>query len=202
MGNTIVNHENLQESIVQAENGNNTKKHMLGMYYDEQENYEEAFNWFLSAANNNYIDSITYIGKYYFYGIFVEKNYAKSYYWFQLASEKNQRYAYMFLGMHYLDGYFVEKNYDTGYQYIKKAVELGCTEANICLGKCYEMGWGVEIDYAKAIDIYTNISINSCDNNKRIIHELAEKEINKLYEKYPETKQQYRELLGIVPIFK
>jgi TPR repeat protein len=119
------------------------------------QNYTEAFNYFLKAAENGDSNSQERLGYLYYMGYGVKKNAAKAAEWWLKAAEQGDAVAQCCLGSHYYNGEGVEQNYAEAFKWYSMAAEQGYAGSQRHLGEMYENGWGVAKSISKAKKYYT-----------------------------------------------
>ena len=119
------------------------------------QNYTEAFNYFLKAAENGDADSQERVGYLYYNGYGVTKNPAKSVEWWLKAAEQGDTLAQCRIGNRYCDGNGVEQDYVAAFNWWKKSAEQGYAVGQNNVGWCYHEGKGVEQNYAEAFKWYS-----------------------------------------------
>ena len=119
------------------------------------QNYTEAFNYFLKAAENGDSNSQERLGYLYYMGYGVKKNAAKAAEWWLKAAEQGDAVAQCCLGSRYHNGEGVEQNYAEAFKWFSMAAEQGDAMAQNNVGCCYENGCGVEQNYAEALKWYS-----------------------------------------------
>lgn len=83
----------------------------LGMLYEDDQNFEKAFKWYMKSAKQNNSRAQCQIARMYKYGHGVKTNYQKALRWYTKAAEQNNPSAYYGIGYLYERGYAVRKNY-------------------------------------------------------------------------------------------
>ena len=128
------------ELLNRAEKNDPECQYKLGMAYMHGDGtaqvYQEAFNWFLRAANLGYADAQFEVGCFYYSGkrdIF--QNLEKANYFFKEAAKRGHPEATFNLGVCYYNGAGVEKNEDLAIRLFKKAASLGSASAVKILAK-------------------------------------------------------------------
>ena len=119
------------------------------------QNYTEAFNYFLKAAENGDSNSQERLGYLYYMGYGVKKNAAKAAEWWLKAAEQGDAVAQCCLGSCYHNGEGVEQNYAEAFKWYSMAAEQGNAGSQRHLGEMYENGWGVAKSISKAKKYYT-----------------------------------------------
>ena len=119
------------------------------------QNYTEAFNYFLKAAENGDADSQERVGYLYYNGYGVTKNPAKAVEWWLKAAEQGDVDAQNSLGCRYFNGDGVQLDYAEAFKWFSMAAEQGDATGQTNVGFCYQEGYGVEQNYAEALKWYS-----------------------------------------------
>lgn len=119
------------------------------------QNYTEAFNCFLKAAENGDADSQERVGDLYYNGYGVTKNPAKAVEWWLKAAEQGDSTAQNSLGCRYLNGDGVQTDYAEAFKWFSMAAEQGDATGQSNVGFCHQEGYGVEQNYAAALKWYS-----------------------------------------------
>ncbi len=142
-----------------AEIGNCTAQIMLGTRLLRgdgiHQNYKEAFEWYMNAADSDDVRGQYSVGKCYYFGYGVQQNFSEAVKWFMKAAEQNDGNAQYMLGICYYHGDGVTQNYTKAVDLYRKAAENFITDAQDSLGDCYYFGHGVQQNYEKAVEWYT-----------------------------------------------
>ena len=134
---------------------------------------EEAYDYFMQAANNGFLPAFKELGLCHYYGRGVDKNIKYAFYWFSEAANKGDEKIQYFLGEAYETGKDVDKNPTEAVKWFLKAAEKGYFPAYLKLGKIYYDGGYVERDLDEAMKW-----LNKVRKNNKEANELIEK-INK-----------------------
>ena len=136
-------------------------KYVLGMKYWRKDRIEEGIKllneikeYCEDNPNSNFINTNTYLGFIYYYGVCVEKDYKKSKEYFERAAKENDVEAINFLGVIYYNGQGVEKNYVKAREYFEKCANENDILAIYYLGRIYYYGEGIDKDYKKAKEYF------------------------------------------------
>ncbi len=113
--------------------------------------WEDAFAYFLKAAQSGHAEAAFYVGRMYFFGHGTEQNYDLAEHWYQLAGRNGSYRAYNNLGYMEDTGRGREKNPLKAIEYYEKSSEMGFAMASSNLAQCYHSGdKGVPADPEKA----------------------------------------------------
>lgn len=142
------------------------------MYYEGygvEQDVEEAFKWFESAAKQKfkYPKAKYYLGMMYKYGDGVDENivlankwFSKAFDIFQKDSKKGDRDAKYYLALMFYEGYSINQDYLKAFEIFH---ELACNDyadAQYYLGLMYYNGEGLEKDYRQAFEWYCKAAEN------------------------------------------
>ena len=98
------------------------------------QNSDEAFRWFLMAAEHSDDRGQFYVGKAYYDGQIVKQDYIQASKWFTLSAEKGYAIAQYYLGHMYYYGNGVPKDMAEALRWFKLSVDRQCNQARIALG--------------------------------------------------------------------
>lgn len=126
--------------------------------------YEEAFRWYLEAANGGELAAYYYVGHAYEKGEGVQKDLAKAASWYEkrLAHSMQVGCANALGAMHY-NGTGVPQDYAKAFQLISWAYGQGNTWGIYYLGTAYFYGRGTQQDYIKAREILEKVNWNNSE---------------------------------------
>ena len=127
---------------------------LQGVQYDMREEYEEAIEYFLKAADLGYVNAQYVLGWKYHFGDGIEQDYEEAAKYYQLAADQGHALAQTCIGHCYLSGRGVEQDYAKAFAYFQLAAIQGEETSFYNLGKMYEQGLGIEQDYSKAEEYY------------------------------------------------
>ncbi|KAG9073384.1 hypothetical protein KI688_001179 [Linnemannia hyalina] len=145
-------------TMVTARSGCQDAQAGLGaMYMDGigvSQDYKQAMEWLLKAAEQGSASAQCNIGIIYENGKGVPQDSYKAALWHAKAAEQEQRYAQHNLGCLYRDGRGVPKDEVKAAELFTKAAEQGHSDAQESIGVAYEKGRGVPQDHVKAAEWY------------------------------------------------
>jgi TPR repeat protein len=118
------------------------------------QNFPEAVELFLQAANKANSEAMFYLGYLYDQGQGVAQDYERARDWYQKAVAAGNVEAMNNLGALYADGHGVAKDYQQARLWYEKAAAAGIPMAMNNLGELYEHGHGVAQDYSQARQLY------------------------------------------------
>lgn len=139
-----------------------------GYEYYNQGNYDQAFKWFLQAANEGDATSMHNIALFYQYGRgSVKKDTVAAMGWYQKAATAGDAESQLMIGIKYLDkaeedkneGQKKSENYQKAVQWLTKAADGGKAIAMDMLGNMYHGGIGVPQDYNMAFQWFNKGAI-------------------------------------------
>lgn len=125
------------ELIASAENGDSNAQYKLGYCYyigcfknqRIEQNYKQAFNWWLKSAKQNNPISQNAIGTCYYYGEGTNINYTEAFGWFFKSANRNYAPAQYNVGLCYKHGKGIQRIIPYAYQWFRKAANQGHKEA-------------------------------------------------------------------------
>lgn len=91
----------------------------LGGWYYEQRQFDLAEEYYLMAANLEYVDAYECLGYIYYYGRVGQPDYKKAFHYYKLASDKGNLVASYKLADMYKNGYYFSKDYAKYVEIIK-----------------------------------------------------------------------------------
>jgi TPR repeat protein len=101
----------------------------LGKACFEKEEYEEAYRYYLEAANMGSAEAQCSLGYLYANGLGTERNYEKAFEYYSKAAEQGSAEALYYIGCLYEGGLGVEKNIDKALEYYERASKNGYPDA-------------------------------------------------------------------------
>lgn len=132
---------------IAAEQGYAPAQNNLGMVYEEDGAYLEAFHWYQEAASQGHTIAQTSLGVLLEKGIGVDKNIKSAKQWYQKAAIKGYARAQTNLG----ELYYQSQSYDKALKWFSLAAESGYPRAQNNLGLFFKNGTGdilVDLDLA------------------------------------------------------
>jgi len=119
----------------------------IGLYYKNENNYDEASRWFYKAAEKGNALALLHMGEFCLYGYGgIKTNEERAIEYFTKSLDKGMIEAATFLGNIYRE----KKKYNLAYEYLKKAADAEDAEAQNALGLMYDNGEGVAEHKEKA----------------------------------------------------
>lgn len=145
-----------------ADNGHSKSQFILGVMYDNgrgvKKSEQEAFKYFLSAAEQGMVEAQLNVG--YIYDRGVHRNYEEALKWYTLAAEKNYPISQQAIGVMYNNGRGVEQNVTEAEKWFRKAAINGNPDAQHNIGYFYLKGIALEKDEQLAFDWFTKAAEN------------------------------------------
>lgn len=152
------------------------KMHCYGL--GTEQNYAQAFDWFLKSAKEGNKFAQYSLANLYYYGNGVEKDLPQAFLWYQKSSSQGQPYASYAVAQMYNKGEYVTKNEDTAQRYYTDALSgflglesKGQADDNLYykLGTMFKRGLGTDIDVDRAIDYFKRSAELGNKNAKRVL---------------------------------
>lgn len=113
----------------------------LGIVHFDNEEYAEAFRWFLKAAEKGHAEAQTAVATCYAGGMGVKRSGSEALKWFRKAAEQGESESEYMLGKLYLEGAGVPKNESEGIKWITRSAEHGYLVAQLYfVAKYYPKG--------------------------------------------------------------
>ncbi|MGN0613745.1 MAG: MobP3 family relaxase [Porcipelethomonas sp.] len=134
-----------------------------------EQDYSQAFEWFLKAAKDNNKFAQFSLANLYYYGNGVDKDLSQAFLWYQKSASQGQPYASYAVAQMYSKGEYVSKDDNTAQQYYKQALSgflnlkrKGQADDNLFykIGMMYKNGLGTDIDISKAIECFQRSAEN------------------------------------------
>ncbi len=119
------------------------------------QNPEEAFKWYLKAAEYGDDRGQFYVGESYYKGKLVRQDYVQACKWFTLSAEKGYAIAQYYLGHMYYNGNGVPIDEKEALRWFKLSVDRECNEARVILGDIY-CTYGDFDSYEEAYRLYSD----------------------------------------------
>lgn len=146
------------QTRTRAEQGDALAEYELGrLYYQGKgvpQSYEEAFRWYLEAANKGSAKAQFSLGDMYYRGVGVPKDYAEALRWIQKAADQGDAKAESALGYAYFNGMGLPRDDVRAMLWYRKAADQGYPLAQQALGYACLNGSGVPKDEAQAAAWY------------------------------------------------
>jgi hypothetical protein len=121
-----------------------------GSCYEEIDDSQKAYQWYLKGANKGNSFAQSHLGYCYATGTGVSINPQKAIMWWSMAAEQGNEEAQYNLGELYYWGDVVKKDIQKAVVWYIKAAKQGVTDAQFRLGELYYDGEGVTKDYKEA----------------------------------------------------
>ena len=117
---------------------------------------EQAFQWYMAAAENGHPHAAYCVAKAYESGNGTVQNDRSAISWYERAASQKDSYAMYALGKIYRDGIGVEQNSEISFRYFYSAAELRHEYAQYACANAFLKGIGVKKDVARAVRLYTS----------------------------------------------
>jgi TPR repeat protein len=119
------------------------------------QNGEEAFKWYLRAAEYGDDRGQFYVGESFYHGRIVPQDYIQACKWFTLSAEKGYAIAQYYLGHMYYRGNGVPIDEKEAMRWFKLSIDRACNEARVTLGDIYCSHKNYE-SYDRAFRLYND----------------------------------------------
>jgi hypothetical protein len=136
---------NIDEYLDAAEQGNAEAQFKLAMCYANEEDYDKAMEWLISAAKQGEVNALCKMAD-----IHQERDPETAFDMYKEAAEQGFVRAQSSLGMCYAQGIGVVKDQQQAMYWISKAAEQGDIATQFALGMIYLQGTNVDKDEARA----------------------------------------------------
>lgn len=124
----------------------------LGLIEEAEKNYQQAFELYRKAAEQEYPYGMYRVGFFLSEGILGEARPEEDVSWYLKAAEAGDSDAMYAIGRSYKNGYGVEEDPDKAFEWFTKGAEQDHASCITELGLSYEYGYGVEENPHKAIE--------------------------------------------------
>lgn len=135
-------------------NGTNENSSNNDNSYREQ----QAFQWFLKAAEQGHAKAQLEVGYSYGTGRGTSKDRYKAFSWYQKSANQNNEIAAYNVGLYYENGYGVVKSPTKAFEYYMKSADLGYSSAKRAVANCYKSGFGTQQSYKEAFKLYSELA--------------------------------------------
>jgi TPR repeat protein len=124
---------------------NITKEELFkkGLEFHKEKKYEEAFPYFVQAAQAGYAAAQNGLGLYYKQGYGTDKDQQQAFEWFYKAAKQDNKEGKYNLALIYLSGIEGEDGKKIGTDLLTEVANQGHIEGSYKLAKCYEEGIGI-----------------------------------------------------------
>lgn len=147
---------NFNEEYAKANKETPEELYKLGSDAEDQGLYENAFQYYMQAAERKNVDAMFKVGVFYDYGYGMATDYAKAIEWYRKAADSGHTVAMNNIGAKYEDGKGVEQNKEIAKEWYQKAADLGYAWSMKNLGNIYynEKKYNLSLEwYQKASDL-------------------------------------------------
>ena len=159
----------------------------LGQSSYDNKNYEQAVEYYESAAMKGHAGAQYSLGCCYHSGEGVTIDYPEAARWYRKAAKQGHVWAQHNLGYCYESGEGVCHNDKEAFKWYYLAAVQGFAESQFCLGNCYDFGKGVHQDDKEALEWYYKAATQG--------HELAQFIIATFYERGQGVTKNYETAL-------
>lgn len=136
----------------------------LGLMYKNgkgiQQDYKQAFKWFMESAVEGNRDAQLEIGDMYYFGEWAAKDYKKSFQWSMKSAKQGNARAQHAIGGMYFYGRGAEKDYKKAFEWFMKSSESDYVDVQPIIGYMYDNGYGVQKDHKKAFEWFVKSAKN------------------------------------------
>ncbi len=152
----------IEKQISEAESGDAVAQSKLAFMYAKgiqiEKNEALAVNWFMEAAENNYVNAQYNLALMYAKGRGVEQNYSEALRWYTLAAKQGDIISQYALGDMYSKGIGTKKDVKLAFEWFMKAAEQENTNAEYKVAEILHKGIGVAEDLVAAHKWYVKAS--------------------------------------------
>ena len=137
-----------------AMHGDIKAKYNIGLFYFNNKQYPQAFNFVKESADLNYGKANLLLAYFYEHGFGTNQNYEEARNCYLKAIELGEKGVYHHLGYLAYYGYGVEQNYNDAFEYFYSGADEGETSCYYYLGVMYSKGEGVKRDLKQSFFWY------------------------------------------------
>lgn len=141
--------------------GSANAAYRLGLLFDSGEtsednepDYGRAIVYFEKAAELNEASACEYAGRYYLYGLGVEKDLEKAKFYYEKGRSLGSPYCIVELALMYEDGTGVEEDAVKSFELLTESVAYNYPYGQYLLGRCYRYGLGTDENPDKAVEYF------------------------------------------------
>lgn len=163
-------HEPVVEPVVQL---TAEEQYNRGLDYANNDDYDNAVQWFRFAADRGYAPAQCYLGWCYDTGKGIAMDEYEAVKWYRKSAEQGNADAQCNLGVCYDNGEGVAKNAYEAVKWYRKSAEQGNASAQYNLGLCYEFGSGVGKDTSEAVMWYRKAAAQNYERAKERLDALG-----------------------------
>ena len=142
-----------KQALDAAKKGDSYQQVRVGDYYRDEEDWENAFSWYLMASEQGNPKGQVQLGEFFETGMGVEENEEEAFKWYMKAANQNDPVGQVRVGDCYEDGVGVEIDEEEAFKWFSKAAEQDNLEGMFDVGRCYMEGIGVEENAVKAFEV-------------------------------------------------
>ena len=127
-------------------------RNRLGRHFDSKGDCQQAFQWFLLAAEKGHLGSQYQVGVRYLNNLPIDGNHEQGLQWLRQAAERGHTGAQTMLGDCYRTGFRVKRDFrQTAHWYSRAVLEQNDSLAQIYLANLYRRGQGCSADPQLAV---------------------------------------------------
>ena len=126
----------------------------LGNIYEEKEDFENAYDWYLEAALAGSPAGMLNVAWMYHAGYYVEQDYGKAKGYFAQLYDQDIKLAAFYMGLYAEQGYGGPVDYPSAIRYYTEGIKQGDPLCANNLGVMYCQGRGVKKDTAKGFRLF------------------------------------------------
>ncbi len=114
--------------LEKAKTGDKNTQYELGVFYEEEHQYEKAIEWYRKSAEQGHIQAQLDLAFFHHIKI-TPPNYTEALKWYTKSAAQGNMQAQCNLGVMYENGEGVEINYEEAKKWYQKSAEQGLSEA-------------------------------------------------------------------------
>ena len=154
---------------------------------------EEALNYLIASANDNYTPAQKKLATLYLFGKSVDKSAEKYHYWQERAAQQGDADAMIYVARSYFAGEGTVRDDTKGFQWVIKALNTQTSRFTDwdMLAQLYEKGRGTPVDLVKAYMCYDLEGTAGIDEKARIAPQMTEAERAEGLRLSQEWQEQY-----------
>ena len=162
--------EFLQQQLYRAANEVNDPDamYLTGLMFDlgneVPQNYQEAFRWYVLAAEAGQRGAMNSLGLMYALGHGVAQDHSKAMKWWTKAADSGSIAALANIATTYYTGLGVQQNYPEAAKWFRVAADKGDADAMNMLGVMHAQGLGVTRDRRNAIKLFEQSAYLGCSS--------------------------------------
>ncbi|CAG8557559.1 10103_t:CDS:2 [Ambispora gerdemannii] len=167
------NRTQIFEHLEQVARKNHDYACLLGFFYDSAfgttKNPQEAFKWYLRAAEHNDAFGQNQVGNFFLGGYGTRTDNEKAFYWYQKSADNGCSTAKSNLGYCYENGVHVKKNYRYAFYWYSKSAEMSNELGKYNLAYVFMYGVGTNVDVHRTLKLYLEAKNLVCTDAEEFI---------------------------------